>query len=124
MPVQAVGTPSELPLVSPNSEIVPPFPTENGNDKVQMKKQLGLLEGVSIILGIIFGSGNLNGSALVNRVCINWFIGAECSSILQFESFDSSGRWTLCSVTETTYIFKINQCKSQSIKKRFPNIVL
>lgn len=60
MPVQTAGTPSELPLVSPNSEIVPPFPSENGNDKVQMKKQLGLLEGVSIILGIIFGSGNLN----------------------------------------------------------------
>lgn len=60
MPVQTVGTPSELPLVSPNSEIVPPFPNQNGNDKVQMKKQLGLLEGVSIILGIIFGSGNLN----------------------------------------------------------------
>lgn len=59
MPVPAVGTPSELPLVSPNSEIVPPFPQENGNDKVQMKKQLGLLEGVSIILGIIFGSGKL-----------------------------------------------------------------
>lgn len=59
MPIQSVGTPSELPLVSPNSEIVPPFPNENGNDKVQMKKQLGLLEGVSIILGIIFGSGKL-----------------------------------------------------------------
>lgn len=56
MPVQAVGTPTELPLVSPNSENLPPFPNEN--DKVQMKKQLGLLEGVSIILGIIFGSGN------------------------------------------------------------------
>lgn len=27
--------------------------------KVQMKKQLGLLEGVAIILGIIFGSGIL-----------------------------------------------------------------
>lgn len=82
MPVQAVGTPSELPLVSPNSEIVPPFPNENGNDKVQMKKQLGLLEGVSIILGIIFGSGNSNRSALVNRVCINWLIGTECLSML------------------------------------------
>ena len=30
-------------------------PTMEG--KVQMKKQLGLLEGVAIILGIIFGSG-------------------------------------------------------------------
>ncbi|XP_003426002.1 Y+L amino acid transporter 2 [Nasonia vitripennis] len=28
-----------------------------GDDKVRMKKQLGLLEGVAIILGIIFGSG-------------------------------------------------------------------
>jgi len=28
--------------------------------KVQMKKQLGLLEGVAIILGIIFGSGIFN----------------------------------------------------------------
>lgn len=59
MPVPVAATPTEIPLVSPNSEIVPPFPNENGNDKVQMKKQLGLLEGVSIILGIIFGSGKL-----------------------------------------------------------------
>lgn len=59
MPVPAVGTPSELPLVSPNSENLPPFTKENVDDKVQMKKQLGLLEGVSIILGIIFGSGEL-----------------------------------------------------------------
>ena len=29
-------------------------------EKVQMKKQLGLLEGVAIILGIIFGSGIIN----------------------------------------------------------------
>lgn len=28
-----------------------------GGDKVQMKKQLGLIEGTAIILGIIFGSG-------------------------------------------------------------------
>lgn len=26
-------------------------------NKIQMKKQLGLLEGIAIILGIIFGSG-------------------------------------------------------------------
>lgn len=30
---------------------------EENNEKVKMKKQLGLLEGVAIILGIIFGSG-------------------------------------------------------------------
>ena len=29
------------------------------DEKVQMKKELGLLEGVAIILGIIFGSGLL-----------------------------------------------------------------
>lgn len=35
------------------------LPSDNQKqmDKVQMKKQLGLLEGVAIILGIIFGSG-------------------------------------------------------------------
>lgn len=31
-------------------------PEEKG-DRVRLKKQLGLLEGVAIILGIIFGSG-------------------------------------------------------------------
>lgn len=31
----------------------------SGDEKVQMKKELGLLEGVAIILGIIFGSGNI-----------------------------------------------------------------
>lgn len=30
---------------------------EAENEKVKMKKELGLLEGVAIILGIIFGSG-------------------------------------------------------------------
>jgi len=30
---------------------------KDGDDRVRMKKQLGLLEGVAIILGIIFGSG-------------------------------------------------------------------
>lgn len=30
---------------------------EIGDDKIKMKKHMGLLEGVAIILGIIFGSG-------------------------------------------------------------------
>jgi len=30
---------------------------DSGSNKVRMKKELGLLEGVAIILGIIFGSG-------------------------------------------------------------------
>lgn len=68
--------PSEVALISPNSETGPPIPStstrsnkkgssfndneissNNKDDKVQMKKQLGLLEGVAIILGIILGSG-------------------------------------------------------------------
>lgn len=31
----------------------------NGTNKIQMKKQLGLLEGIAIILGIICGSGKV-----------------------------------------------------------------
>ena len=31
--------------------------TRDSDERVKMKKQLGLLEGVAIILGIIFGSG-------------------------------------------------------------------
>ena len=42
-------------LVSPTEQkLVDGFQDE---EKVRMKKQLGLLEGVAIILGIIFGSG-------------------------------------------------------------------
>lgn len=40
---------------SPNGSLPP---TEIGkNERVKMKKELGLLEGCAIILGIIFGSG-------------------------------------------------------------------
>lgn len=41
-------------LVTPKEETKANW---EGDDKVRMKKQLGLLEGVAIILGIIFGSG-------------------------------------------------------------------
>ncbi len=81
MPVPAAGTPSELPLVSPNSEVLPPFSQENGADKVQMKKQLGLLEGVSIILGIIFGSGNFSN----NKSCASYRVRIE----MHFKVFGS-----------------------------------
>lgn len=62
-------SPTEDVLVSPGSESLPPIengatsgsgPIEGateGNERVKMKKELGLLEGVAIILGIIFGSG-------------------------------------------------------------------
>lgn len=41
---------------SENAKITDSSPEEKG-DRVRLKKQLGLLEGVAIILGIIFGSG-------------------------------------------------------------------
>ncbi|XP_058444444.1 Y+L amino acid transporter 2 [Malaya genurostris] len=56
-------SPTEDVLVSPGSESLPPMETnstttrDDGPQRVQMKKELGLLEGVAIILGIIFGSG-------------------------------------------------------------------
>lgn len=64
MPVNALQSPtSEIMLITPTGD----QPTvvakkQDGcsvdrSSKVQMKKQLGLLEGVAIILGIIFGSG-------------------------------------------------------------------
>jgi len=40
-----------------NVKITDSIPEETG-DRVRLKKQLGLLEGVAIILGIIFGSGS------------------------------------------------------------------
>ncbi|XP_046804075.1 Y+L amino acid transporter 2 [Lucilia cuprina] len=61
---------SEMVLLTPNTENPPNIiattandhnkrggSEESNNSRVQMKKQLGLLEGVAIILGIIFGSG-------------------------------------------------------------------
>ncbi|XP_013108616.1 Y+L amino acid transporter 2 [Stomoxys calcitrans] len=79
MPVTELQSPtSEMVLLTPNQENPPPIIGVNnhagkacGNDdrnkrgesadsndsRVQMKKRLGLLEGVAIILGIIFGSG-------------------------------------------------------------------
>lgn len=62
MSAPPLNSPSEQPLVTPggNGEL-PLFPgSDDKNDKVKMKKQLGLLEGVAIILGIIFGSGRIH----------------------------------------------------------------
>lgn len=46
--VEELPSPSDKLLVSPSVET---------DDKVKMKKQLGLLEGCAIIVGIICGSG-------------------------------------------------------------------
>ena len=50
-----LNSPTEMSLVTDNNLIRDDYNRECS--KVQMKKQLGLLEGVAIILGIIFGSG-------------------------------------------------------------------
>lgn len=52
-----IQSPTEFPLVSPSSDGAPATSNGSDNGKVQMKKQLGLVEGTAIILGIIFGSG-------------------------------------------------------------------
>lgn len=52
-----LNSPSEVGLISPAVEQMERM-DEDDDGKVKMKKQLGLLEGVAIILGIIFGSGN------------------------------------------------------------------
>lgn len=74
MPTQDLQSPtSEMVLLTPNTENPVNImanssseainhnkrgdSVESSNSRVQMKKQLGLLEGVAIILGIIFGSG-------------------------------------------------------------------
>lgn len=78
MPVSELQSPvSEMVLLTPNQENLPAIvnagtgsaqqkddehnkrgdSVESSGSKVQMKKRLGLLEGVAIILGIIFGSG-------------------------------------------------------------------
>lgn len=49
---KVVKSPTENMLISPVESPIQEVP-----EKVKMKKQLGLLEGVAIILGIIFGSG-------------------------------------------------------------------
>lgn len=55
--VEDVPSPSDKLLVSPVTSPV-------DDDKVKMKKQLGLLEGCAIIVGIICGSGVINTNKL------------------------------------------------------------
>lgn len=54
-----LNSPTEMELITPSVEENSVVPDDN--EKVKMKKQLGLLEGVAIILGIIFGSGKYMG---------------------------------------------------------------
>lgn len=50
-------SPCSTDVGSPTADSVAALQPGN-DDKVQMKKQLGLIEGIAIILGVIFGSGN------------------------------------------------------------------
>jgi Amino acid permease len=50
-------TDTVMELVQSPDKSHPPTSEDEGNGRVQMKKELGLLEGCAIILGIIFGSG-------------------------------------------------------------------
>lgn len=61
----SVQSPCTTDAGSPTADSVVALQPGN-NDKVQMKKQLGLIEGVAIILGVIFGSGKLLSRALTN----------------------------------------------------------
>uniref|UniRef100_A0A0A9WWJ9 Y+L amino acid transporter 2 n=1 Tax=Lygus hesperus TaxID=30085 RepID=A0A0A9WWJ9_LYGHE len=47
---------ADIPLNSPSGDMLV-TPSDDKNEKVRLKKELGLLEGVAIILGIICGSG-------------------------------------------------------------------
>lgn len=57
MAANDLPSPSEIALITPRSETASSVPGMQQDEKVHMKKQLGLLEGVAIILGIILGSG-------------------------------------------------------------------
>lgn len=53
------------------AELEPMTPTEekkdDNNGKTELKKELGLLEGIAIILGIIIGSGKSESGLLVRQ---------------------------------------------------------
>jgi solute carrier family 7 (L-type amino acid transporter), member 5 len=60
MPMLELNSPTEtvMELVpSPKGSVSQQPGDEHGDERVHMKKELGLLEGCAIILGIIFGSG-------------------------------------------------------------------
>lgn len=46
---------------------------ETKSEKVQLKKELGLLEGIAVILGIIFGSGIYKNNLRPKKTCLFYF---------------------------------------------------
>lgn len=92
--VLELNSPTEtvMELVRSPSGSLPLPPEEKEDERVHMKKELGLLEGCAIILGIIFGSGifvspkgviqevhSFGGSIVVWALCgVLSMIGALC----------------------------------------------
>ena len=89
---------------------------EKGEEKVKMKKQLGLLEGVAIILGIIIGSGDVEQTRSIimifatNRnLCLtkgsperSWICGPFLDGEYSFDESNDTNRIYLF-VVELTY---------------------
>lgn len=73
-----IQSPTEMPLVTPTSEMASVDNNKCDNDKVQMKKQLGLTEGTAIILGIIFGSGKKKYCGQLSYVRENYLMFHVC----------------------------------------------
>lgn len=74
--------------------------SEDDTGKIKLKKELGLLEGVAIILGIIFGSGNNSFCVIVLLSYIINFLGIFISPKGVIQEVDSVGFslvvWVMC----------------------------
>lgn len=90
-------SPTEDVLISPSRD-----QDETGEDKIKMKKHMGLMEGVAIILGIIFGSGNFFYNIYVAAIYGHIFLGIFISPKGIIEQVDSIGFslivWVLCGI--------------------------
>lgn len=89
-------SPTEDILISPTREHDP-----TKDEKIKMKKHMGLMEGVAIILGIIFGSGKY--FYKIWQHLINYlFLGIFISPKGIIEQVDSIGFslivWVLCGI--------------------------
>lgn len=83
--VEELPSPSDKLLVSPVSQLV------EADDKVKMKKQLGLLEGCAIIVGIICGSGIIKTTIWF---CLFIFVVSFFRNIYFTERYYSRGVFT------------------------------
>ena len=63
------GNPENQPLNAAENGAAKEKESSPESDKVRMKKELGLLDGVAIILGIIIGSGKILNKLLL-KICL------------------------------------------------------